>query len=463
MEKLLIIDDSDEIRTQLKWGLGEEYSILSAPDATTALSLFKQNSPRVATLDLGLPPDPEGVSEGFRCLQEMLQHDPTAKVIVLTGNDHRENALKAVKLGAYDYYQKPINLEEFKVIIKRAHHLSMLEQENRSLHVALERQAGPVSGMIGQCREMQSVFSIMRKVASSEASVLIQGESGTGKELVARAIHDMSPRKNGPFIAINCGAIPETLLESELFGHEKGSYTGAQAQVQGTVEYAQKGTLFLDEIGELPALLQVKLLRFLQEKTIQRIGGRETIAVDTRILAATNREIEKEIKEARFREDLYYRLGVITIKVPSLRERKEDIIVLATYFLKRYCELQNKKIRGFNSAAVAVMENYPWPGNVRELENKIQRAIIMCEGPMVEPHDLGFDAKPAKQKAFDYEIKTLKAARERVEKEMMLAALDTQRGNVARAAEELGVSRPTLYDLMKKYGLANNVSQPESS
>ncbi len=463
MEKLLITDDNEEIRTQLKWGLGTDYSVVPAKDGQEALALFKQNEPRVATLDLGLPPHEDGTEEGFRCLREMLRHDPSAKVIVITGNDQRENALKAIQMGAYDYYQKPINLEELKIIIRRAFHLSSIERENRSLHTALERQTSKVGGMIGLCDDMQTVFSMMRKVASSEASILIQGESGTGKELVARAIHDLSLRKEGPFVAINCGAIPEALLESELFGHEKGAFTGAHTQVQGKVEYAQNGTLFLDEIGELPALLQVKLLRFLQDKTIQRVGGREDLAVNTRILAATNKDIIKQIAEGKFREDLYYRLGVVTIKVPPLRERKGDLIVLATYFLKRYCDLYSKRVRGFASAAVAGMESYGWPGNVRELENKIQRAIILCEGPLVEPDDLGFDAKPAGRATVSPEIRTLKAARERVEKEMMLSALDKYRGNVAKAAEELGVSRPTFYDLMKKYGLLNNIHQQENA
>lgn len=462
MEKLLITDDNDEIRTQLKWGLGADFSVLLARDGEEALALFKQHSPRVVTLDLGLPPDEEGTNEGFRCLQEMLQQNPAVKVIVITGNGQRENALKAIQFGAYDYYQKPINLEELKIIIARAFHLFSIEHENRSLHSALERQPGHIGGMIGQCPEMQNVFSMIRKVAPSDASVLIQGESGTGKELVAQAIHDLSSRKDGPFVAINCGAIPETLLEAELFGHEKGAFTGAHAQVQGKVEYAQNGTLFLDEIGELPALLQVKLLRFLQEKTIQRIGGREDVPVNTRILAATNKDIQKEIEKGRFREDLYYRLGVVTIKVPPLRERKEDIIVLATFFLKRYADFYNKRIRGLSSSAVDGVENYGWPGNVRELENKIQRAIIMCEEPLVGLRDLGFESKEEKHRNTSQEIRTLKAAKEKLEKEMMLSALDKCKGNVAKAAEELGVSRPTLYDLMKKYGLLNNMPHQEN-
>jgi two-component system NtrC family response regulator len=462
MEKLLITDDSEEIRTQLKWGLGKDYAITLARDGKEALSQYKKIAPRVATLDLGLPPHENGTEEGFRCLQEMLRHNPGAKIIVITGNDQRENALKAIQQGAYDFYQKPINLDELKVIIHRAFHLSAIEEENRGLHQALEQQTAGVGGMIGQCQEMQSVFSTMRKVASSDASVLVQGESGTGKELVARAIHAMSLRKDGPFIPINCGAIPEALLEAELFGHEKGSFTGAHAQVQGKVEYAQNGTLFLDEIGEMPSQLQVKLLRFLQDKTIQRVGGREDIALNTRILAATNKDLLKETGEGRFREDLYYRLGVVLIKVPPLRERKGDVAVLATYFLKRYGGLHNKRVRGFSAPALERLETYEWPGNIRELENKIQRAIILTEGPLVSPQDLGFETSPISQRTVDSALKTLKEAKERVEKEMVVFALDKHSGNIAKAAEELGTSRPTLYDIMKKHGLYNGSLQQEA-
>jgi two-component system NtrC family response regulator len=462
MEKLLIADDNEEIRTQLKWGFSKEHVLLLARDGTEALALFKKHNPRVSTLDLGFPPHENGTEEGFRCLQEMLRHNPRAKIIVITGNDQRENALKAVHLGAYDFYQKPINLEELKVIVRRAFHLSAIEEQNRTLHSALERQTAQVGGMIGQCQEMQAVFATMRKVASSDAAVLVQGESGTGKELVARAIHAMSLRKNGPFVPINCSAIPETLLEPELFGHEKGSFTGAHAQVQGKVEYAQDGTLFLDEIGELPLSLQVKLLRFLQDKTIQRVGGREDISVNTRILAATNKDLVKELESGKFREDLYYRLGVVLIKVPPLRERSGDIPVLATFFLKRYCDLYNKRVRGFNSSALESMETYAWPGNIRELENKIQRAVLLSEGPLIESHDLGFDAKLMTQRKVKSDIRTLREAKDSVEKEMVVFSLERHAGNIAKSAEELGISRPTLYDLMKKYGLYNGTLHQEA-
>jgi len=462
MEKLLITDDNEEIRTQLKWGFSKEYVLLLARDGMETLALFKKNNPRVATLDLGLPPHENGTEEGFRCLQEMLRHNPRAKVIVITGNDQREIALKAVHMGAYDFYQKPINLDELKVIVRRAFYLSAIEEQNRALHSALERQTAQVGGMIGQCKEMQAVFSTMRKIASSDAAVLVQGESGTGKELVARAIHAMSLRKKGPFVPINCSAIPETLLEPELFGHERGSFTGAHAQVQGKVEYAQDGTLFLDEIGELPLSLQVKLLRFLQDKTIQRVGGREDISVNTRILAATNKDLVKELESGKFREDLYYRLGVVLIKVPPLRERNGDIPVLATFFLKRYCDLYNKRVRGFNSSALESMETYTWPGNIRELENKIQRAVLLSEGPLIESHDLGFDAKLTTQRKVNSVIRTLREAKEGVEKEMVVFSLEKNAGNIAKSAEELGISRPTLYDLMKKYGLYNGTLHQEA-
>ncbi|HEX9020239.1 MAG TPA: PEP-CTERM-box response regulator transcription factor [Nitrospirota bacterium] len=462
MEKLLIIDDSDEIRTQLKWGLTKDYAVMLAGNGKEALSLFKKSAPRVVTLDLGLPPRENGTEEGFRCLQEMLRHNPASKIIVITGNDQRENALKAIQLGAYDFYQKPINLEELRVIIRRAFHLSLIEEENRSLCHALERQTIQ-NGMIGQCKEMQSVFSTIRKIASSDASVLILGESGTGKELVARSIHDMSLRKDGPFVPINCGAIPETLLESELFGHERGAFTGAHAQVQGKVEYAQNGTLFLDEIGELPPPLQVKLLRFLQDKTIQRVGGRESIPLNTRVLAATNKDLLKETKEGRFREDLYYRLGVVLITVPPLKERAGDIVILASYFLKKYGDSYNKRLRGFSAGALESLEAYEWPGNIRELENKIQRAILLSEAPLITPKDLGFDAMPMRRGAEDQEVRTLKDAKDRVEKELVALALDKHCGNVAKAAEALGISRPTLYDIMKKHGLFNSIPQEEGN
>ncbi|RNC69617.1 MAG: PEP-CTERM-box response regulator transcription factor [Desulfuromonadales bacterium] len=453
MEKLLIVDDNEDIRRQLRWGIGKEYTLLLAADGAEALELFRKQRPQVVTLDLGLPPHEDSSEEGFRCLGEMLRIAPDVKVIVITGNEGRENAVRAVQMGAYDFYQKPIDLNELKVIIKRAFHLQTLEDENRRLQNALEGREGEMKGILGQCSEMQQVFSTIRKVAASDISVLVFGESGTGKELVARAIHTMSLRKDGPFIPINCGAIPENLLEAELFGHEKGAFTGALARVQGKVEYAHKGTLFLDEIGELPLNLQVKLLRFLQEKVIQRVGGREDIAIDARIIAATNVDILRAMEEGKFREDLYYRIGVVAITLPPLRSRGDDIMLLANLFLKRFSNEFKRKIKGYSATARDYMEAYDWPGNVRELENKVQRAVLMSSTSVIEPDDLGFSGRPVSRKASSAESSTLREARERVEQEMIRAAIASSKGNIAKASEELGISRPTMYDLMRKHGI----------
>ncbi|AJE03463.1 PEP-CTERM-box response regulator transcription factor [Geobacter pickeringii] len=453
MDKLLIVDDNEDIRKQLKWGIGKEYSLIMAGDAHEALELFRKQRPQVVTLDLGLPPQEDTSEEGFRCLGEMLRIAPDVKVIVITGNDGRENAVRAVQMGAYDFYQKPIDLNELKVIVKRAFHLQTLEDENRRLQTALEGSESDIKGIIGQCQEMQLVFTTIRKVAASDISVLVFGESGTGKELVARAIHVMSLRRNGPFIPINCGAIPENLLESELFGHEKGAFTGAHTRIQGKVEYAHKGTLFLDEIGELPLNLQVKLLRFLQEKVIQRVGGRENIPVDARIVAATNIDIARALEEGKFREDLYYRIGVVTITLPPLRKRGDDLMLLANLFLKRFVNDFKKKVKGFSPAAREFMETYSWPGNVRELENKVQRAVLMTSSSVIEPDDLGFTERPAGARAASADATTLREARDRVEREMIQGAVMNNKGNIAKAAEELGISRPTLYDLLKKHGV----------
>ena len=472
MEKLLIVDDNGEIRKQLKWGLGKEYKIILAENVDMALKLYKTHRPKVVTLDLGIPPDIDGATEGFRCLQGMLAENHLAKIIVLSGNDERENVLHAINLGAYDFYQKPIDLAELKVILDRAFNLAAIEAENRRLQSALITEDSGMGGMLGQCPQMLEIFAAIKKVATIDVPVLVLGESGTGKELVGKAIHNRSLRKERSFIPINCGAIPENLLESELFGHEKGAFTGAQAQVRGKLEYAHEGTLFLDEIGEMPALLQVKLLRFLQEKVIQRVGGREDLLVDARIIAATNIDIEKAIAEEKFREDLYYRIGVITIILPPLRERGEDITLLARVFLKRFGDEFGKKSRGFSNTALAAMHEYAWPGNVRELENKIKRAVIMAEGPIVEAWDLGLAERPVGEEessgavdraAVDDHGKvtggmnlagmTIKEARGLVERELLITAMEKHSGNIVVTAKALGVSRPTLYDLMKKHGM----------
>ncbi len=454
MEKLLIIDDNEEIRTQLKWGLKTDYSLILSGSAEEGLALFKRHRPKVIILDLGLPPHEEETEEGFRCLEEILRISPFTKVIVITGNDDTASAIRAVQLGAYDYYRKPIELTELKVIIKRALHLYGIEEDNRRLHAELEKTTTEFAGMVGHSSRMQEVFSTIRKVASTDVPVFIEGESGTGKELTARAIHSMSLRKNSPFIPINCGAIPENLLESELFGYEKGAFTGAYSRTPGKVEYADGGTLFLDEIGELPAHLQVKLLRFLQDKKIQRIGGREDIQVDARIISATNKDISKALEEGAFREDLFYRIGIVRIKLPPLRERGEDIMVLANLFLTRFSNEFGKKIKGFSKSAVEMIHTYSWPGNVRELENRIQRAVLMAETSIIEPEDMDLTEKLInKEGTLFYKGLTLKEAREILEKNLIHHALTEYRGNIAQASEALGVSRPTLYDLLRKYNI----------
>ncbi len=461
MEKLLIIDDSPEIQQQLKWGLKKDYKLLQAQNVEDGLRLFSSHRPRVVTLDLGLPPDVDGVTEGLRGLAAILAEAPTTKVIVLSGNEERENALKAVGLGAYDFYSKPIELAELKIILGRAFHVATLEEENQALLRSRRAEHRCLSGIFGESSRMEEVFTTIRKVASVDVPVLVLGESGTGKELVARALHENSLRRQGPFVPINCGAIPENLLESELFGHEKGAFTGAQSQVRGKVEFAEGGTLFLDEIGEMPAALQVKLLRFLQERVIQRVGGRQDIALDVRVVAATNIDIQEAIDAGHFRDDLFYRLGVISLKLPPLREREEDIFLLSHLFLQRYNGEFGKKVRGIGHNAMEALRAYDWPGNVRELENRIKRAVVMTDQPFLEPADLGFENPAAAEislpegsrTSFELAGLTLREARQKVEKELLLVALEQEGGNIVRAAEVLGVSRPTLYDLMKKHGV----------
>ena len=462
MEKILIIDDDSDIRQQLKWGLSDEYTVLLAGDVNEGISIFKKHHTTVVILDLGLPPHEHTSIEGFRGLAALLDLNPHVKIIMLTGNSERENALKAMQMGAYDFYPKPPLLNELKVIICRAIHLAGIEDQNRSLQRAIESKSIATGGMIGQCPEMQTIFSTIKKVAPSDVSIFITGENGTGKELVAQALHESSFRKKGPFIPINCGAIPENLLESELFGHEKGSFTGAHTMVQGKLQYAGKGTLFLDEIGELPVGLQVKLLRFLQEGVIQRVGGRVDIPVDTRTVCATNVDIVKAIKEGQFREDLFYRISVISINLPPLRERGDDILMLANYFLRMFNDEHKKRVRRFSSASLSFLRSYEWPGNVRELRNRVQRAIIMSDATAIEPVDLGCEMELPELSESLTPIISLREARDRVERELVASAIDRQNGNIVKAAEELGVSRPTLYDLMKKHGLTPLTSTEKS-
>jgi two-component system NtrC family response regulator len=410
------------------------------------VALLQAEHPSLVTLDLGLCPSPDDATEGLAALEEFLSADRLARVIVMTGNSDRTNALKAVQLGAYDYIQKPVQLDMLKVILQRAVYLHRLDVENRALRS--ECGTGEFADILGVSAPMQRIFTMIRRVAPSEVPVLITGESGTGKGLVARAIHRHSARHAGPFIAINCGAIPENLLESELFGHEKGAFTGAHIQRKGLIESAHGGILFLDEIGELSHPLQVKLLHVLQEQRIVRVGGREEIPVDIQVIAATNRDLAKAIQEGAFREDLFYRLQVVTIVVPPLRDRGEDIALLAQAMLQR-CALQfKKKLTGFARQAVKAMEAYDWPGNVRELENRIKRAVVMAEGPRITSEDLELDSAGAK-----YDGRKLKDARQSVEKEFIKRSLAKVHGNITKTAAELGVSRPTLHGLLSKYSI----------
>jgi len=444
--KLLIVEDNESIRTQMKWALAQDYQVLAAGDRTEAMKFVLQENPAVMTLDLGLPPDPDGVQEGFQTLSDVLEKDVLTKVIIITGRTEKEHALKAVEQGAYDFFCKPIEIEELKVVLRRALHVHNLECEQRELRQSSEAEA--FEEILGSSKQMQDVFAAIRRVAPTNAPVLIEGESGTGKELAARAIHHLSDRKKAAFIPINCGAIPENLLESELFGHEKGAFSGAHTQRKGRIETAEKGTLFLDEIGELPLPLQVKLLRFLQDQKVVRVGGRQEIPVDCRILAATNSDLKEAIQAGRFREDLYYRLAVVVIEMPPLRNREGDVAFLAKSFLHKFAAENKKMIKGFTSRAQRLLETSPWPGNVRELENRIRRAVIMAEGTKITPQDLEFDANFSA-----YSTLGLKEAREALEADLVQRALAKHKGNITQAAAELGVSRPTLYEIMDKHGI----------
>ena len=451
MAHLLIVDDNNEIRKQLKWGLANTpYDLHFAKDAKEALEIFHTVNPGVVALDLGLPPRSYDASQGLLCLEKMIAERPTAKVIVITGFDGQANARKAIELGAYDFFHKPLDIGELRVMIRRAFH--RLELEGASSAPRPRRPAGqkPAHGIIGACEAMARVFTFIDKVSASDAPVLIYGESGTGKELVAKAIHQASSRREQTLISINCGAIPENLLESEFFGHERGAFTGATSTVKGKVEYADNGTLFLDEIGELPLNLQVKLLRFLQDMSIQRVGGRKTIEINVRVLAATNVDIHEAMRQGQFREDLYYRIGVVSIQLPPLRERGEDVVLLAKHFLDVHSGQLPKKILGFSPQALDAMRNYAWPGNVRELENKIRRAVILTDKPHIDSAYLGFGEDiPATTVA--HAQKTLRDARSQLERQMLHHALRRFDGNIVKASESLGVSRPTFYDLLRKH------------
>ena len=444
LPSLLLVEDSQEIREQMKWGLKPLYTIFEAENRENAVEILQREKMVLVTLDLGLPPDADGVSEGLCALEQFIGVNPLVKVVVITGNQDRANALKAVQLGAYDFMDKPVDLEVLRTVLQRAGYLTELEEENRKLLEREEKRGFP--DIIGTSPVMAKVFDTIRRVAGSDISVLIVGASGTGKELVARAIHQQSHRKDGPFIAINCGAIPDTLLESELFGHEKGAFTGAHIQRPGRIESAEGGTLFLDEIGEISPAMQVKLLRVLQDRTIERVGGRVEIHIDTRVLAATNSDLPMAMKEGRFREDLYYRLNTVTIAIPPLRDRGADIVMLAKSLLQRYGDEAKKKIAGFSREALLSLEQYHWPGNVRELENRIRRAVTLTDNLRIAPEDLDLE-EPKDVPAGP----TLKEARDAVEKRIIEQTLAKTGGNITKAATILAVSRPTLHDLLSRH------------
>jgi two-component system, NtrC family, response regulator len=444
-QKILLVEDDLGLQKQLKWSL-DDYEIVVAADRDNAITQLRRHEPPVVLLDLGLPPDPDGATEGLATLQQILSLAPLTKIIVVTGNLDRSNAVKAISLGAYDFFQKPFEPDILKLMIERALHVQALEAENRKLSASQSHSA--LQGLLTCSEPMLKVCRTVEKVAPANATVLLLGESGTGKEVLARGVHELSPRANKRFVAINCAAIPDTLLESELFGYEKGAFTGAAKQTIGKIEYASEGTLFLDEIGDLPMPLQAKLLRFLQERVIERLGGRGEIPVDVRVVCATHRDLAGMIREGSFREDLYYRLSEITIKIPPLRERPGDAVLLAQAFLERNARELGRSLKGFTADALAALEAHAWPGNVREMENLIKRAAIMSDGPMLSAEDLGLQLANAEPQPFN-----LRQVREEADRVAVSRALAQARGNVAQAAELLGVSRPTLYDLMAKIGM----------
>jgi len=443
---LLIVEDDLALQRQLRWAY-EGYEIVGAATRAEAIEALRSREPAVVTLDLGLPPDPDGTSEGFATLAEMLALKPATKIIVASGHGARDSALRAIALGAWDFYAKPIDIDALGLIVARAFHVHALEAENRRL-AAREVAAAGFGGLLYASEEMAKVVRTIERVAPADVSVMLLGASGTGKELLARGIHDHSPRRRGAFVAINCAAIPETLLESELFGHEKGAFTGAVKTTPGKIEQAAGGTLFLDEIGDVPLPLQVKLLRFLQERIIERIGGRRPIPVDTRIVCATHQDLNAMVADGRFRDDLYYRLAEIVVPIPGLAERPGDASLLARAFVRRHAATMNPAVTGLAPDALAAIDAWGWPGNVRELENRIKRAVIMADGKSVTAADLDLDAT-----AVDPLPLNLRSARETADRKAIRQALAQADGNISGASRLLGVSRPTLYDLLKSYDL----------
>jgi len=442
---LLIVEDDPALQKQMQWAF-DQYETIVANDRSSAIAQVRRFEPAVVTMDLGLPPSPDDPSEGLKLLEELHTLMPSAKVIVLTGQNDRDNALKAISMGAHDFCTKPFEPELLTWTIERAFRVHELQEENARLSAA--RESPSMSGIITRAPAMLRICRTIEKLAPTSATVLILGESGTGKELLARALHDLSPRSGERFVAINCAAIPETLLESELFGYEKGAFTGAVKQTLGKIETASGGTLFLDEIGDLPTALQAKLLRFLQERVIERIGGRQEIPVDVRIVCATHQSLKEQITRGRFREDLYYRLAEIVVEIPPLRARQGDAALLAHSFVRRFAAEQRRGTMTLLPDAIEAIDVHRWPGNVRELENVIKRAVIMADSESIGAEDIGLDAADR-----DADALNLRQVREQAEKNAVLRVLGRVNGNLSRAAELLGVSRPTLYDLMHRYGL----------
>jgi len=442
---LLVVEDDEGLQRQLKWAY-EGYEVVCAGDRASAIDALRAYEPSVVTLDLGLPPDPDGTDEGFAVLQEILRLKPDTKVIVASGLGARESALKAIGMGAYDFYKKPVDIDDLGLIVARAFHLHEIEEENRRL------ESGSATTVLGSIitasPEMLKVAKTIERVASADVSVMLLGASGTGKELLARAVHEKSERR-GEFIAINCAAIPENLLEAELFGYERGAFTGAVKSNVGKIELAEGGTLFLDEVGDIPLPLQVKLLRFLQERVIERIGGRQPIAVDTRIVCATHQDLEAMIADGRFREDLYYRLAEIVVKIPALAERPGDAALLARHFVNRFGRELKTGVQALSPDALAAIDAYAWPGNVRELENRLKRAVIMADGKTVTAADLDLNSSESDEA----EAINLRAAREVADRKAIRQAMSRTDNNISGAAKLLGISRPTLYDLLKQYRL----------
>ncbi|MBD3728126.1 MAG: PEP-CTERM-box response regulator transcription factor [Sphingomonadales bacterium] len=448
LPKLLVVEDDEGLQAQLKWAY-DDFEVVIAGNREAALAALRAEEPAVVTLDLGLPPDPDGTTEGFAVLDAIMALKPDTKVIVASGHGARESALQAIERGAYDFYQKPVDIETLGLIVRRAYNLHAIEEENRRLAARVGDDNRVLGTLITAAPEMAKVARTIERVANTNVSVMLLGASGTGKELLARGLHDASDRKSGAFVAINCAAIPENLLESELFGHEKGAFTGAVKTTEGKIEQANGGTLFLDEVGDIPLPLQVKLLRFLQERSIERIGGRQPIHVDTRIVCATHQDLEAMIAEGRFREDLFYRLAEIVVKIPTLAERPGDATLVAKAFLQRFAREMNPQVKGFAPDALAAIDGWNWPGNVRELENRVKRAVIMAEGKLVSAEDLDLVEKLDEESL----ALNLKGAREQADRKVIRHALARSEGNISSTAKMLGISRPTLYDLLKQYDL----------